>query len=71
MLLSNFDNLMFTIVPIFIFITAILVVGLIIYGVIGSVKEWKKNNNSPVLIVDAVVVAKRTNVGHHHQLHIM
>lgn len=67
MLFSPFDDLMFTIVPMFIFIIFILVFGIIIFGVVGSAKEWKKNNNSPVLDVDAVVIAKRTNVSHHHQ----
>lgn len=63
---SLFDNLMFTIGPIFISIVFILVFGTIIYTVISSAKEWKTNNDSPVLSVDAVVVAKRTNVSHHH-----
>ena len=63
---SPFGDLMFTIVPIFIGIVFILVFGTIIYSIISSAKEWKKNNDSPVLSVDAVVVAKRTNVSHHH-----
>ena len=63
---SPFGDLMFAIVPIFIGIVFILVFGTIIYAVISSAKEWKTNNDSPVLSVDAVVVAKRTNVSHHH-----
>lgn len=41
---------------IFVFVTA---------GAKG-IKEWKTNNASPRLTVDAKVVAKRTNVSHHH-----
>ena len=63
---SPFDDLMFTIVPIFICIIFILVFGIIICAIISSAKQWKKNNDSPVLSVDAVVVAKRTNVSHYH-----
>lgn len=64
--ISPFEDLMFTIGPIFIGIVFILVFGTIIYTVISSAKEWKTNNDSPILSVDAVVVAKRTNVSHHH-----
>ncbi|WP_053983506.1 DUF2500 domain-containing protein [Niameybacter massiliensis] len=66
MLFSPFDDFMFNAVPIFIFVIFILVFGLIIVGLVGSAKEWKKNNDSPVLTVDATVIAKRTNVSHHH-----
>lgn len=63
---SLFGNLMFNIVPIFVFLIFVLVFGVIIFGMIGSAKEWKKNNDSPVLVVEATVVAKRTNISHHH-----
>ena len=43
-----------------------LILGLFIYIIVGNIRTWSKNNNSPKLIVDAVVVAKRTNVSHHH-----
>ncbi|QEH70043.1 DUF2500 domain-containing protein [Cellulosilyticum sp. WCF-2] len=66
MMFSPFDNAMFTIVPIFIFLVFVLVFGTIIFALISSAKQWKKNNDSPVLSVDAVVVAKRTNLSHHH-----
>lgn len=34
---------------------------------IKSIRQWHKNNQSPRLTVAATVVAKRTNVSHHHQ----
>ena len=38
--------------------------GMILVMIIRSIGEWGKNNASPRLTVDAVVVAKRTNVSH-------
>lgn len=63
---SPFNSFMFSIVPIM--ITTIFIIGIvmIIIRVVGGVNQWKKNNDAPVLSVDAVVVAKRTNVNHHH-----
>ena len=43
-----------------------LIIGMFIYIIVSNIRTWSKNNNSPRLIVDAVVVAKRTNVSHHH-----
>jgi len=43
-----------------------LVLGLIIFTAIKGAAEWNRNNRSPVLTVDARVVAKRTDVSHHH-----
>ena len=40
---------------------------MILFQIGRGVKQWNKNNNSPVLSVDAQVVAKRTQVSHHHQ----
>jgi len=48
----------------------IIVFGMVIFVFVGAavkgIKEWKSNNASPRLTVDAKVVAKRTNVSHHH-----
>lgn len=68
---------MFTIVPIFIMIIAIIILVTIVVNIGKSVKTWSYNNAQPVLTVDAKVVAKRTdvststhhdadNTGHHH-----
>ena len=39
---------------------------MIILAFVKGIAEWNKNNHSPRLTVDATVVAKRTNVSHHH-----
>ncbi len=57
---------MFTIVPVFIGIVFVIMVVTIIANAVRGAKQWKRNNDSPVLTVDAVVVAKRTDVSHHH-----
>ena len=44
----------------------LLVFGLILFTVIRSISQWNKNNHSPRLTVPATVIAKRTNVSHHH-----
>jgi hypothetical protein len=53
-------DLMFQIGPIFIGIIFIIVVGGILISILKSVSQWSKNNNSPVLDVEAKVVGKRT-----------
>ena len=64
--MSFFVGIMFSIVPIMVLICFIVVLGTIIVRSVKGVKEWKKNNDSPVLTVDASVVAKRTDVHYHH-----
>ena len=51
-------SIMFTIV-------FLLVVGTFIYVFVRNISEWHSNNQSPRLTVDAVLVAKWTNVSHH------
>ena len=53
--------------PIMISIMFCLIVGVLIINVIKGVEQWKKNNESPVLDVEAKVVAKRTHVTTHNQ----
>ena len=38
----------------------------VIMTLVKGITEWNKNNHSPRLTVEAVVVAKRMNVSHHH-----
>jgi hypothetical protein len=64
---SPFESIMMSIIPIFIIIVFIIIFVTIIFSVVKSTKQWKKNNDSPVLTVDATVVTKRTDVHHHHQ----
>ena len=44
----------------------LLVFGLFLCVAIKSASQWNRNNHSPRLTVPATVVAKRTNVSHHH-----
>ncbi|MEK5069853.1 DUF2500 domain-containing protein [Sporosarcina sp. FSL K6-1508] len=57
---SPFEDAMFTFVPIFIGIVAIIVFGGIIFAIVKSISTWNSNNNSPKLTVPAEVVTKRT-----------
>jgi hypothetical protein len=57
---------MFSIVPLLVICGFIFVFGLIVFGVIKNARQWKRNNNSPVLTVDAAVVTKRENVSTYH-----
>ncbi|MGM9987393.1 MAG: DUF2500 domain-containing protein [Bacillaceae bacterium] len=65
-------DFMFTGIPIFIGIVAIIVFGFIFFAIISGIKQWSHNNKQPILDVDAKVVAKRTEVsggshtGDHH-----
>lgn len=62
-------NFMMNIVPSIVILGFILVFGIIIMRAIQGGIQWNKNNHSPVLIVDARVVAKRMAVdshSHHH-----
>lgn len=62
---SPTESILFTVVPIFMGIFFVLVFGIIIIAIVNGAKQWKKNNDSPVLSVEAIVVAKRTSVSHH------
>lgn len=57
---------MFTIIPAFIFLIFVFIIGAIIVSAVQGTKQWKKNNDSPVLTVDATVVTKRADVHTHH-----
>lgn len=65
---GGLGNAMFSIVPVIIVIGFIFVFGTIIVRAVQGAKQWKRNNESPVLTVDAVVVTKRADVRHeqHH-----
>ena len=45
----------------------LVVLGMILYTIIGNISTWNKNNNSPRLTVTAKIVAKRTKVFHNQQ----
>lgn len=64
----GFDNMMFSIIPIIVTIGFIVVFGTFIVRGIQSAKTYKKNNNSPILTVDAKIITKRADVSYrtHH-----
>ena len=47
----------------------VIVIGMFVFGAVSGIRQWKKNNDSPRLTVDAQVVAKRTDVTHHSAAH--
>lgn len=53
--------------PVFFSIAFLLICGIILLTIISGIIQWNKNNHSPVLTVDAKLVAKRTDVSHHHE----
>ena len=62
MFYAGFDMLFSILFP----ILFLVVLGMILYTIIGNISTWNKNNHSPRLTVPATVVAKRTEVSHHH-----
>lgn len=48
----------------------IAIIGIIIFTAVKGTQQWSRNNASPVLTVWARVVAKRTQVNHHHHTHM-
>lgn len=59
-------NVMFSIIPIIVVVGFIFVFGMIIFRAVQGASRWKKNNDSPVLTVDATVVTKREDVSTYH-----
>ncbi|MCQ6268631.1 DUF2500 domain-containing protein [Fictibacillus sp. WQ 8-8] len=55
-------DFMFQFGPIFIGIVFVIVISVIIIGIVSSLSQWNKNNNSPKLSVKAKVVTKRTSI---------
>lgn len=44
----------------------LLIFGMFLFAIVSNIRTWNKNNHSPRLTVSASVVAKRTQVSHHH-----
>ncbi len=69
-------DMMFQIVPIFIGIIFVIVIGGILFSVFKGVGQWHKNEQSPKLSVPAIVTSKRTditrsaNIHHQHDNHL-
>ena len=64
MMRFGFD-LMFSVFPLIFFVMFAIVISMFIVTAVKGIGQWNKNNNSPRLTVDAVVVAKRSDVSHH------
>ncbi|TGE37345.1 DUF2500 domain-containing protein [Desulfosporosinus fructosivorans] len=52
-------NFLFSVAPIIFFVVFFLVFGIIIFGIVKSIGQWKYNNSQPILSVIAKVTAKR------------
>jgi hypothetical protein len=68
MMFDPFDGggFMFRVVPVIMTIGFIAILGIVLYRVVKGAQQWKRNNDSPVLTVEAHVVTKRTDVSHYH-----
>lgn len=62
-------SLMGTLFPVMFFGIFALVVVVIVTGLVRSAGQWRRNQASPVLTVEACVVAKRTQVGRRARMH--
>lgn len=62
---GGLGDAMFSIIPVIVVLGFIFVFGTIIVRSVQGAKQWKRNNDSPVLTVDAVVVTKRADVQHY------
>jgi len=60
------DSFMFSAFPVLFGIIFTLAIAFFIATAVKGVLQWGKNNKSPVLTVEATVVAKRENVTYHH-----
>lgn len=58
-------DLVSTLFPIFFFLIFGIIIVVIIVSLVRGVGQWSKNNASPVLTVEAEIVAKRGDVSHH------
>jgi len=63
---GGLNNAMMTIVPILVVAGFVLVFGLIIARLVKSARQSIKNNASPILSVEATLVAKRADVSGYH-----
>ncbi|WP_316248660.1 DUF2500 domain-containing protein [Youxingia wuxianensis] len=62
-------NLLFTLIPILVIFVFFFVFGTILVHGIKGAKQWRRNNASPVLTVQAQVVTKRADTSYHTHHH--
>lgn len=58
----GFDSIMYNLIPFIVIFGFILIFGIIIFTIIQNLIQWKRNNDSPILSVATVIVAKRSDV---------
>ncbi len=71
------EPIFFSIFPIIFFLIFAIVISMFVIVAVKGISTWNKNNHSPRLKVDAIVVSKRTdtsshssmNNDHHHHHH--
>lgn len=56
------SGIIFSLIPLFGLFIFLIVIGMFIVFAVRGISRWGKNNASPVLTVDAAVVAKRTHM---------
>lgn len=49
------------------FVFLLTALGILIYVIIQNIRQWQRNNASPVLSEPAILIAKRLDVQHHAQ----
>lgn len=59
----------FSFFPIIFNIMFFIIISMFVIAIIGGIKQWSKNNNQPVLSVEAKVVAKRSNTSRNSHNH--
>jgi Protein of unknown function (DUF2500). len=59
-------GIMFIIIPVLVVLGFVFVFTAIIVRSVQGARQWNRNNNSPVLTVDAIVVTKRSDVSYYH-----
>ncbi len=62
-------NFMFLFMGVMFVVTSLIVTGIFILVFSKMLKEWKQNNNSPRVTVEATVLAKRMNTTRHRSAH--
>lgn len=65
---SGVSNILFAVVPLIVIAGFVFVFGFMIAQLVRGTRQWKRNNESPVLTVEAAVVAKRADT-HYHRHH--
>ncbi|WFD09178.1 DUF2500 domain-containing protein [Tepidibacter hydrothermalis] len=46
-----------------------IIISMFVIAVVGGIKQWNKNNNQPVLYVNAKLISKRTNISRNNNNH--